>query len=135
MADNSLNDTGLVPGTGTARDILLTPDGDLAFIGGDLVLARGDAAVAQEIAIRVRFFLGEWFLDNTAGIPYFEQVFVKPPNIERVRALLSQEIERVDGVARVEQVSIAFIGQDRRLEASYRAVLSSGQTVEGNAEV
>lgn len=135
MPDNSLNDANLEPGTGIARDLFLTEGGDLALLAGDLVLVRGREAIAQEIRIRLRFFLGEWFLDVLAGVDHFNQVLTKPPNLPRASDVLVRAIAATPGVASVEEVRLQFIGEDRRLEASYRALLESGETVEGQVEV
>ena len=133
MPDNSLNDSNLEPGTGVARDLLLGPDGDLAFSAGDLVLVRGTQAIAQEISIRLKFFLGEWFLDILAGVDYLNQVHTKPPDLARAANVLAQEIAKVPGVARVETVSPSFIGTERRMEVSYTVTLESGETLTGEA--
>lgn len=130
-----LNDSNIDPGTGTSRDLLLGPDGDLAFVAGDLVLARGTVATQQEVLVRMRFIRGEWFLDILAGVPYLEQVLTKPPNRERAQAVLAQAIAEAQGVARVDEVSVAYVGADRRLEASYRAVLDTSEEITGVASV
>ena len=41
------------------RDFLLDDSGDLAVVNGDLGFARGQVAVKQGIAVRVKSFLGE----------------------------------------------------------------------------
>lgn len=131
----TLSDVNLVPGTGTARDLLLTSNGDLAFEAGDLVLVRGTQADTQEIGIRLRFFLGEWFLDILAGIPYLEQVLTKPPDLPRASNVLAQAIAESHGVVRVESVAPVFRGDSRSLSAEYTAVLESGETIIGTVEV
>lgn len=131
----SLNDENLDPGTGVARDLLLTPDGDLAFVAGDLVLVRGTQAIAQEIGIRLKFFLGEWFLDILAGVDYLNQVHTKPPDLPRAANVLAQEIAKTPGVAKVETVSPRFFGAERRMEVEYTVTLESGETLTGDVEV
>ncbi len=77
-------------------DILLDVDThDLTFVDGDLVLS---ADVAQAVKIRLLFFQGEWFLNRGAGLPYFEQIFVKAPNLDHVSSIFRRTIVDTPGV-------------------------------------
>lgn len=44
-----------------------------------LQLVTGAAYTRQSIGIRLRFFLGEWFLDTSQGIPYYQNILKKLP--------------------------------------------------------
>ena len=62
------------------KDIALdTATGDLLLENFDLQLVEGRDQIAQNLMIRLRFILGEWFLDITAGIPYYDDFFIKAP--------------------------------------------------------
>ena len=50
---------------------------DVQIVNGDLQLVGAGPAILQHILQRLGIFLGEWFLDNTIGVPYFQQVLVK----------------------------------------------------------
>lgn len=127
---DTLNDAGLNSGTGEPRCLLLGMDGDLAFSGGSLVMARGSTATAQRVRVAVLLWLGEWFLDIGAGTDWL-QVFSKPPQVERARGLLRQRIASVSGVASVEDVSLDFNAAERRLSLGYSATTEDGDTVAG----
>lgn len=60
-------------------DLLLNPDtGDVVFINGAApVTQRTATVVAQRLRITLYTFLGEWFLDTTVGVPYYQQIFGK----------------------------------------------------------
>lgn len=56
--------------------------GDLLLINGDFVFTsdvdpRGTNPVNQDIFTRLRTFEGEWFLDTTTGVPWFQLIFAK----------------------------------------------------------
>ena len=53
----------------TVRDLLLDSTGDLDLLGGG-ALASDEAAIAQEITVRLHTFSGEYFLDSTRGLPW-----------------------------------------------------------------
>ena len=53
----------------------LSPTGDSTiFSGNTLFLINEPSAVAQAVLTRLRLFQGEWFLDTTLGMPWFQQV-------------------------------------------------------------
>jgi hypothetical protein len=85
-------------------DMLLTNDGDLA------VDERGDVAltnsVVQAVQIRLRWFLGEWRFAPLYGVPYYEEVLVKNPNIGKIRTALRNEAISVDEV--IDAVNIVI---------------------------
>lgn len=60
-------------------DLLLNPDtNDLVFINGECPVTQLlTDIVSQRLKITLYTFLGEWFLDTTIGVPYFQQIFGK----------------------------------------------------------
>ena len=57
--------------------IKLNSDGDLDFSSGGLELLEGVDEIVQKLDTRLQFFLGEWFLDQRLGIPYYEDILIK----------------------------------------------------------
>lgn len=60
-------------------DLALDPDThDIMFANGAVfVTQRLVDIVAQRLKISLYTFLGEWFLDTSIGVPYFQQIFGK----------------------------------------------------------
>lgn len=60
-------------------DLLLDPlTNDLVFINGQAPVTQSLVdIVTQRLKIALNTFLGEWFLDETIGVPYFQQIFGK----------------------------------------------------------
>jgi len=60
-------------------DLLLNSDtNDLVFINGKCPVTQLlTDIVSQRLKITLYTFLGEWFLDTTIGVPYFQQIFGK----------------------------------------------------------
>ncbi len=85
-------------------DFKITPDGDLEITPvGDIVPTE---SVAQAVLIRLKWFLAEWRLGPTLGFPYFEEVFVKNPNLTKIRFLLRDLVQSVEGVTSVTKADI-----------------------------
>lgn len=77
-------------------DIKLNHDGDIAVSDtGDIAITN---SVRQAVVIRLRWIYGEWKLGPEMGFPWFEEVFKKNPNIQKVQHLLREEIMKVEGV-------------------------------------
>lgn len=108
-------------------DLLLDDNGDLDFSTGDLKLG---ISVSQCIAIRLKYFLGEWFLDLDKGLPYFQQVFVKPADPTGVAGLMRKTILDTPGVSAVTSFDYEFDNVSRTLTLTF-AVIVDGTSVSG----
>ena len=97
------------------------PDGTF-----DLVMAEGADAVAQQIKIVLKTFMGEWFLDTTVGIPYFEDILKKNPRSEVVETVLRGKIASVTGVTRVTAFGISIDNRLRTMTINYSAETNEG---------
>lgn len=134
MAD-SLNDGNLDAGTGPARTFLLNADGDVAFVGGGMVLARGPVASAQEMETRFRWWLGESMVDVTAGIDFRGEVFTKPPDVPSAQSAFRREAQATTGVTSVSELRATFSAGERRLSLTGSATYEDGAALPINVEV
>ena len=100
--------------------------GDLLIEGGKIVLAEGQEAIAQHVAQRLRFFLGEWPFDESIGFPYRQRVFIKNPNLPLIRALVRQHILGTPGVREVTELSLTVDAETRAATGTYSAITDLG---------
>jgi hypothetical protein len=89
---------------------------DLDLVNGDLVLTQSDDAIRQLIVQRLRTFLGEWFLDLSVGVPYFQDILKKNPNIQVVDGVLKQTILDTPGVVELLTFELDFESGTRKLK-------------------
>lgn len=123
---------GLGKALAIGRDLHLDPlTGDLDMIAGDLYLVKDLEAIRQEAETRMRFFLGEWFLDNTAGLPYFQNILVKAPNLNAIKTILSNEVLKVAGIKSLLKMDLNFDRVARTLVVKWTANTDLNKLVEG----
>ena len=104
-----------------------TETGDLVInAAGDLEIVTGSDAVRQHLNLRLQFFRGEWFLDTRQGIPYFEEVLRKAPDLNVVQSLLREAIETTPGVLGISEFSLDYDGVTRTLSLDFRATTTDG---------
>ena len=53
---------------------------------GNIAVASGPYALAQDVASAVRCFLGELYYDTTQGVPYWQEILGKYPPLSLVKA-------------------------------------------------
>lgn len=100
--------------------------GDLDIQNNSLYLVDGEVAIQQHLMQRLRIFLGEWFMDNTIGLPFFQQILVKNPNQAIIDAYIINQILATPGIIQLNsyQTTPDFI--NRTLNVSFTADTTSG---------
>lgn len=92
-------------------DIKLNSNGDLDISEfGDISLTD---STCQAVKIRLLWIQGEWKLGPELGFPYFEELFIKNPNIDNLRQLIRLEIVSVEGVEDAEVTDIEYSSSKR----------------------
>jgi hypothetical protein len=109
-------------------------DNDLKLVGGQLVLVTDVAeAAAIQLRNRFRFVKGEYFLDTRQGVPYFQTVFVKNPDVLLIKQLFRSIILGTPGVRSLLEISTTFDSKLRHLSFSFRALADTGKIITGGS--
>lgn len=74
---------------------------DLSTGFGFALTADLSKYVSQKLRIALRIFKGEYFLNNTLGLPYIEEIFRKDPNIDFIEDLYKSKIASIYGVEEI----------------------------------
>ena len=102
-------------------DIKLDANSDIDVSSGSMVLLSGKEAIRQHLLIRLRFFLRDWFLDQAEGIPYFEDILIKNPQTNVIRAIFEKVILGTPGVSAITSLNMDLDIPTRVLSLSFVA--------------
>lgn len=109
------------------KDMSLDPKtGDLLLVERSALLVDDVDQIAQNLAIRLRFIQGEWYLNVFAGIPYYEYFFIKDPNQIQVESFLKEAIANTLGVQEITDFSSAYDGQTRTFTVNFTCKTING---------
>ncbi len=117
----------------TSIKIALQVDGENSVVG-DLYLENGTVhltrdlseEVSQQLYIRLKTFLGEWFLDGTLGFPWFQSVLGIKVSTGIVAQLVRKVILGTPGVASIRSFSITRNGTTRFALIQFSVILENG---------
>lgn len=104
------------------------PAGDILVEDGEVVIYEDLLFIRQTIACRLRFGKGEWFIDEAEGVPYYQVVLRKNPDLSVIRALFKRVILSVPGVTSVPTITLA-LDATRTLSVAFEAVCRDGTIV------
>ena len=99
---------------------------ELVLKNNDLQIVGGQAAIRQDMNQTLNFLYGEWFLDSTKGIPYFQQVLVKSPDLGAIQGLFMSAILAVNGVLELLSFEFNFDAPTRALTITFAARTTDG---------
>jgi hypothetical protein len=116
-------------------DLALDTFGEVDFSQKGPYFIHGADAVAQHLRIRLRFYLGEWFLDTRVGIPFYTQIFVKNPNLAAINTVFRRAIVSTPGVEILERLDLALDSATRQLTLEFTAKLDGEDVARNFTEV
>lgn len=86
------------------KDIFLNENWDIDITkDGDILITESPIQAAM---IKIKWFFGEWLYDPEKGIPWFEYVFQKNPNVAYMKSLLVNQMMEIEEVVSVPQLDI-----------------------------
>lgn len=101
-------------------DLTLTDDGkNLKLVNGDIPLTTGSDAVRQHLLQRLKMFRGEWFLDLSDGVPYYQNILIKNPNPDTVDGVLKDRILNTPGVDELLEFELDYDPATRKLTLAF----------------
>ena len=105
-------------------------------VRGPAAMLTGDAAIEQSVACELQLVLGEWFLDVSRGIPWFQQPNASartilgqfPADLAYAESLIKAAVLRVPGVNSITFFSFAFDHATRSAIPTIRGTTVNGGT-------
>lgn len=101
-------------------------DDDILITNNSITLTTGLEAIRQHLQVRLRLFLGEWFLDTTVGVPWFQQVFQKNTTFIVVQQVLKDAILSTPGVIQLLKFNFDYAGATREATLDFQALTEEG---------
>lgn len=91
--------------------------------------------VSQKIENKLLFFKEEWFLDYEKGIPYFENIFIKNPDINLINSIFLREIRTINEIEEILKFEIEYNSQSRTFNIDFEVKATDGAIIENSFEV
>lgn len=96
-------------------------NGDLSVTNNQLDTVTGQEEIRQYSIQVLKTFFGEWFLDITIGIPYFD-IFEKKADPDSIEALFVEAILSTLGIVRLLEFELTIPNKAKReLQLTYKA--------------
>lgn len=96
------------------------------IIGRGATRVGGAEQVAQLVKCRLLALLGEWKLDTSLGIPWFDSIFTKNVRVSDIQATIANIIRSTNGVQQLISIDINPDFRERSLSISFVAISDYG---------
>lgn len=106
--------------------------GDLKISdGGRLAVVESVDATAISLTSRLSFWQGAWFIDQREGIPFLQAVFIKRPNLDLVRVIMSDAISSHSEIREVRSCTVQYSDAKARVaRVDFVALTQSGSVIQ-----
>ena len=108
----------------------LNASGDLALENGSLVLLADPVEeTAQRLRSKFKMVLGEWHLDPRIGIPLYEEILVKNPDLGAIAEIYREVLLGDEGIQDLDTLTLDLDDSTRALSISFEALHVSGAPI------
>lgn len=102
-------------------DLKLDAFHDITLENLDLPLVDQAEQVRQQLLIKLRLWVGEWFLNTEFGTPYLQSILGKQLTLSGAVATLRKSIMEVEGVRSIPDFNYTFDRSARALRVTFTA--------------
>ncbi len=93
---------------------------DIYLKDNDMQLVSDSDHVVQHLKVRLQFFKNEWFLDTAPGVPFFEDIFVKNPNVPNIDSVIKAQIIDTPEVEEILEFNSSFNNSTRQYTLNFK---------------
>ena len=104
---------------------------DMHVLNGQIARVSLSDAIMQLIKTRLLTVQEEWFMDLSAGLPWYTKMLVKPTDLYKIRSYLSKEIVATEGVDSLLSIELQYNSEERKLDVEFKYTDTYGNTLEG----
>lgn len=112
-----------------AGNLALDSNHDI-IIGRGATRISGATQVAQLVKCRLLTLFGEWSLDDTIGLPWYESIFTKQVRVSDIESAVANIIRGTEGVQQLLSIDIDADFRTRQLNISFVAISDYGDISE-----
>jgi hypothetical protein len=106
----------------------LDSDNDLFLLNGDIAVIIAAPEAGQDIKTKLQTFQGEYFINTTFGVPYYQTIFQKPANIGIFDTAIRSMILSSPEVAKITKYQSAINSFKREYTVTFTVTLLDGGT-------
>lgn len=113
----------------------LDSNNDIQLVGNNIAIVKDLKAVGLLCRCRLLFYQGEWQLDTSAGVPYFQDIFIDNVYMPDVEIILRDAILQTDNTDSINEFTMEFDSTGRKLAVEFSATSTFGVTETQTIEV
>lgn len=114
------------------KNLYLDPDtNDITTVNFNLRLTKNlTEFVSQKLENRLKTFQGEWFVDRTIGLPYYQRILKKKADVDDINSLYRAEINSVEEVVEIIEFTPDYNEALRKYSLTFKAKIKDPDTDE-----
>tara|TARA_B100000029_G_scaffold324168_1_gene316592 strand:- start:122 stop:469 length:348 start_codon:yes stop_codon:yes gene_type:complete len=101
-------------------------ENDFAFIDNKVKMLSNIDEMVQKISNCLNSFKGDWFLDLSLGVPYFQEIYIKGISKEELIAIFMNYLSQIDGVIAINTIDVEHDPSTRTSTLSFTAKTKDG---------
>lgn len=116
-------------------NLALDNTNDLYLTASQLSVLSDEDSLAQRIKTNLATYRAEFWLNRQLGVPYFENVLGKRPDMELIKSIFRSQILSVSGVLSVDSLEAVLDSSSRTITITFTATGTLSETAQGEITI